>query len=56
MIKRRKTADEVAPHVRPAHAATALLALLIELSVLARSRPEPALLKSIVDDAIRRLQ
>jgi hypothetical protein len=33
-----------------------LLALLIGLSVLARSRPEPALLQSVVDGAVRGLR
>jgi hypothetical protein len=46
---------EVAAHVKPAEAAGALLASLIGLSVLARSRPERTLLQTIVDDAVRRL-
>jgi hypothetical protein len=33
-----------------------LLALLIGVSVLIRSRPEPAILQAIVDDAIQRLE
>jgi TetR/AcrR family transcriptional repressor of nem operon len=55
MIKKGKEEGEVAPHVKPAETARALLASLIGLSVLSRSRPEPALLQTIVDDAVRRL-
>jgi TetR/AcrR family transcriptional repressor of nem operon len=54
-ISRAKEQGEVAPHVDPSKAAAALLASLIGLSVLARSRPERALLLAIVDDAVRRL-
>jgi TetR/AcrR family transcriptional repressor of nem operon len=55
MISKGKAESEIAPHVKPAEAAGALLASLIGLSVLNRSRPEPALLHTIVDDAVRRL-
>ena len=55
MISKGKAKSEIAPHVMPAEAAGALLASLIGLSVLNRSRPEPALLHTIVDDAVRRL-
>lgn len=55
MIRKGKAEGEVAPHVKPAEAAGALLASLIGLSVLSRSRPERALLQTVVDDAIRRL-
>jgi len=55
LIRKGKAEGEVAPHVDPAKSASALLALLIGISVLARSRPERALLQSIVDDAVRRL-
>jgi TetR/AcrR family transcriptional repressor of nem operon len=56
MVKKGKADGEVAPHVKPAEAAAALLASLIGLSVLTRSRPEPTLLHRIVDDAVRHLE
>jgi TetR/AcrR family transcriptional repressor of nem operon len=55
MIRKGKAEGGIAPNVKPAEAASALLASLIGLSVLMRSRPEPALLQSIADDAVRRL-
>jgi TetR/AcrR family transcriptional repressor of nem operon len=55
LVREGKARGEVAPHVNPEKAASALLASLIGLSVLARSRPERGLLLSIVDDAVRRL-
>jgi hypothetical protein len=41
--------------VQPAETASGLLALLIGLAVLTRSRPERVLLQAIVEDAVRRL-
>ena len=55
MIKKGKTMGKIAPNVKPAEAASALLACLIGVSVLSRSRPERASLDAIVDDAMRRL-
>jgi TetR/AcrR family transcriptional repressor of nem operon len=55
MIRKGQAEGEIAPHVDPGKAASALLALLIGMSVLARSRPERSLLLAIVDDAVRRL-
>ncbi len=55
MIRKGKAQGEVAPHVKPAETASGLLASLIGLAVLTRSRPERALLQAIVDDAMRRL-
>lgn len=55
MIRKGKAQGEVAPHVKPTETARGLLASLIGLVVLIRSRPERALLQTIVDDAIRRL-
>jgi TetR/AcrR family transcriptional repressor of nem operon len=55
MIRKGKASGEIAPHVSPGAGARALLASLIGLSVLARSRPEQALLQGIVEDAVRRL-
>jgi TetR/AcrR family transcriptional repressor of nem operon len=55
MIKKGQAEGEIAPNVNPAKTASGLLASLIGLAVLTRSRPERALLHSIVDDAVRRL-
>jgi TetR/AcrR family transcriptional regulator, transcriptional repressor for nem operon len=55
MIDKGKAAGEIAPHVSSSETASGLLASLIGLSVLSRSRPEPALLKKIAADAMRRL-
>jgi TetR/AcrR family transcriptional repressor of nem operon len=55
MIRKGKAEGEIAQHVKPEETARALLGSLIGLSVLARSRPERALLETIVDDAVRRL-
>jgi TetR/AcrR family transcriptional repressor of nem operon len=55
MIEKGKAEGEIAPHVNTDKAAAALLASLIGISVLARSRPERTLLLAIVDDAVRRL-
>lgn len=56
MIRKAKAEGEVAPHVKSAETASGLLASLIGLVVLIRSRPERALLQTIVNDAIRRLE
>ncbi|MCC7428692.1 MAG: TetR/AcrR family transcriptional regulator [Alphaproteobacteria bacterium] len=55
IIKQGKASGEFASHVKPAEAAAALLASLIGLSVLTRSRPEPHLLRTIAEDAVKRL-
>ena len=55
MIKRGKAEGAVATHVEPAKTARGLLATLLGLVVLTRSRPEPQLLTSIIDDALSRL-
>ena len=55
MIRKGKAKGEVPEDVEPEGTARALLASLIGLSVLARSRPERSLLQGIVDDAVRRL-
>lgn len=46
---------EIAPQVNPDEAARGLLASLLGLVVLTRSRPEAQLLNSIIDDALNRL-
>lgn len=55
MIKTGKARGEIAARVNPAETARGLLASLIGLAVLSRSRPEKPLLRAVVDDAIRRL-
>lgn len=55
MIRKGKVQGAIAAQVRPAKTARGLLASLIGLVVLTRSRPERTLLQTIVDDAIRRL-
>lgn len=55
MIKEGLSRGELASEQKPSALAAGLLATLIGLTVLARSRPEPALLHAIVDDAMHRL-
>lgn len=55
MIRKGKAVGEVKPIVKPAEAARSLLASLIGLVVLTRSRPDRSLLLGIIDDAMRRL-
>lgn len=55
MIRQGKADGAIGEHVKPAETARSLLASLIGVVVLSRSRPEPALLRTIVDDALRRL-
>ncbi len=55
MIKKAKVLGEIPKHVKPTETARGLLASLIGLVVLTRSRPEKVLLQSVVDDALRRL-
>jgi TetR/AcrR family transcriptional repressor of nem operon len=54
-ITRGQQQGEVGTRVDAAGAARGLLATLCGLAVLGRSRPEPALLDGIVEDALRRL-
>jgi TetR/AcrR family transcriptional repressor of nem operon len=55
MIRKGKAKGDIAPHVKPEETASGLLASLIGLVVLTRSRPERGLLQTIVDDALMRL-
>ncbi|MBI2221428.1 MAG: TetR/AcrR family transcriptional regulator [Acidobacteria bacterium] len=55
MIRNGKVTGEIPPHVKPGETASGLLASLIGLAVLTRSRPERRLLQTIVDEAMRRL-
>ncbi len=55
MINKGKKLDEIPAHVRSTETARGLLASLIGLIVLTRSRPDRSLLHSILDDALRRI-
>lgn len=55
LVQKGKAAGEIPKHVKAVEAARGLLAAMLGMLVLVRSRPEPALLKSIVDDAMGRL-
>ena len=55
-IKEGQATGEISRQLIPSEVAPALLAALLGLLVLARSRPEPALLRSIADNAIAMLQ
>ncbi len=54
-IKKGKARGDIPAHVKPVECARGLLASLLGLVVLTRSRPDRALLKSIVEEAMRRL-
>jgi TetR/AcrR family transcriptional repressor of nem operon len=56
MIDKGKALRQIPQHVPTEETASGLLASLLGLIVLTRSRPERALLRSIVDDAMRRLE
>lgn len=56
MIRKGKADGSIASELKSGAAARGLLASLLGVLVLVRSRPEPALLKTIVDDAMRRLE
>ncbi len=55
MIVKGRLQKEIAHHVDSAETARGLLASLLGLVVLTRSRPDRMLLGSIVDDVVRRL-
>lgn len=55
IIRKGKASGEIPERVKVAETARGLLASLLGVLVMVRSRPEPALLKSIVDEALRRL-
>lgn len=55
MIERGKSSGEVAASVDSHQSARALLAALLGILVLVRSRPDPVVLQAVVEDAIRRL-
>lgn len=56
MIKKGKAAGDIPAALKPVETTRGLLATLVGLVVLTRSRPEKALLQTIVDDALRRLE
>jgi TetR/AcrR family transcriptional repressor of nem operon len=51
MIENAVAQDEISPDIDPVETARGLLSLLVGLRVLARSRPEEALLRSIENQA-----
>jgi len=55
MLRKGKEAGEIPASVKTTEASRGLLASLIGLVVLMRSRPDRVLLKSVLDDALRRL-
>lgn len=56
MIAKGKEREDIPADVRPIETARGLLASLIGLMVLTRSRPDRILLNMIVDDALQRLR
>lgn len=54
-IEAASVAGDIVSTVPPGELARGLLATLLGLMVLIRSRPDPSLLQSVVDDAMRRL-
>ncbi|MGD9925005.1 MAG: TetR/AcrR family transcriptional regulator, partial [Pseudorhodoplanes sp.] len=56
MIESGKERGEIPTHVNATGVSRGLLASLIGLVVLTRSRPQKPLLKAIVDDAMRKLE
>lgn len=55
MIKLGKANGEFPSHIKPSVAARSILASLVGMVVLTRSRPDPTLLQTIADEALRRL-
>jgi TetR/AcrR family transcriptional repressor of nem operon len=51
MIEQGQAAAEIPAHVEPVDTARGLLSLFIGLRVLARSRPEKSLLRSVANQA-----
>lgn len=56
VLRRAKREGQLAPHVKPTEAAAGLLAALVGVSVLSRSRPDPALVRRITASALRQLR
>ena len=55
MIERARARGEIAARVKAREAAGGLLASLLGMVVLTRSRPEEALLGAVIDDAMGHL-
>ena len=55
LIRKGKACRDIPEHVKVAETARGLLASLLGFLVLIRSRPERTLLRTIVDDALKRL-
>lgn len=55
MIEKGKERGEIAAAIHSSPTAQGLLAALIGLVVLSRSRPEPALLRTVAEEAMKRL-
>lgn len=55
LIRKGKAAGEIPENVKVAETARGLLASLLGFLVLIRSRPERTLLRTIIDDALKRL-
>jgi TetR/AcrR family transcriptional repressor of nem operon len=53
MVQKGQAQGDIPAHVNPADAARGLLASLLGMLVLIRSRPDGALLQSVVDNAVR---
>ena len=56
LIRNGQVSGEISKEIEPRQSARSLLATLIGLLVLARSRPESALLTSIADSALEQLE
>lgn len=56
MIEKGKAAGEIPAMLKSLETARGLLATIVGLVVLIRSRPEKALLRGIVEDALKRLE
>ncbi|MCB1549521.1 MAG: TetR/AcrR family transcriptional regulator [Hyphomicrobiaceae bacterium] len=56
MIRRGKAEGAIGAHVKPQETSRALLASLLGVLVLVRSRPDRGVLQSITADAMRRLE
>lgn len=56
LLVKGKESGDIASHINPADTSRTLLATLLGLVVLVRSRPQRTLLQTIVDDALHRLE
>lgn len=56
LLVKGKESGDIASHINPADTSRTLLATLLGLVVLVRSRPQRTLLQTIVEDALHRLE